>query len=316
MAAQDQPELQEDEVGVAPPPGDDLLSKYGLQAAIGAAGLLLAVGLYVFFSDRSKSETETAWSRFARAEDAGTFATIADDYPNHPVGVWARLAEGESYLQEALRLQTTDRKAAKGELKKAEEAFEALGKMGNLPADAKVRAELCNAWLLEATCDGDTEKAISAYEGFLKNNPESLYEGYIKQRVEALKTEDAQAFYAWFSKQNPKPDDIQKPNDGFPGGFPGGMPSGHPEMPVTLPQIPDELFPADWNELNALEVPELGNEKPETGTEPKPGTEGDDSNKGTTSQPEPTGTEAKPGKAKPATDGKPEDGSTDAAPKP
>jgi hypothetical protein len=307
MAVQDQPELQEVETGFTPPPGDDLFAKYGMQAAIGAVGLLLVVGVYVFFSSRSKDEAETAWSRFARAEDAGTFATIADDYPNHPVGVWARLAEGESYLQEALRLQTTDGKAAKAEFKKAEDAFELLAKLGSLPPDAKLRAELCNAWLLEATCDGDTEKVMSAYEGFLKNNPESLYEGYIKQRVEALKSDDAEAFYAWFSKQNPKPDDFQTPRDGFPGGFPGGMPPGHPEMPVTLPQIPEELFPADWDELKSGELPELGEGEPETGTEGE-GTEGE----GTEGE----GTEAKPAEeTKPAIEGEPKDTSTKAAPK-
>ena len=277
MADQNKPDVKEVEAefDFAPPPGSDLVAKYGSQAAMAAVGLLFVVGLYVFISGKNQEEGEAAWSRFARAEDAGTFATIADDYPDHPVGIWARLAEGESYLQEALRLQTTDAKAAKAELKKAKEAFELLGKKGNLPADARIRAELCNAWLLEATCDGDTEKAISAYEGFRKNNPDSLYESYIKKRVEALKTDDAEAFYAWFPKQNPKPEDFQRPQDGFPGGFPGGMPPGHPEMPVTLPQIPDDLFPADWNDLKTGDLPEPGGDAPKTGSDGEAPKEGE-----------------------------------------
>ena len=34
-----------------------------------------------------------------------------------------------------------------------------------------------------------------------------------------------------------------------------GLPGGHPELPVTLPPIPDELFPADWSDLNVDDAP-------------------------------------------------------------
>lgn len=299
--SQDQPQTQEvdAEAGLMSSQATDLIEEYGVRVTFGGVGLLLVVGLIVYFSGKSQERSEAAWSRFARAEDAGAFATIADEFPDQAVGVWARLAEGQEYLQAASRLQTTNRKAANAELKKAKEAFDALNRMKNIPPEAKVRAELCNAWVLEASCDGDTEKAISAYEGFLKNNPDSLYKEYIRQRIEVLKSDDAKAFYAWFDKQNPDPEDRPTPRDGFP----GTMPPGHPEMPVTLPRIPDELFPSDWNELKVDDLPGLDPAPGDKEGGIEPATKGTETNEGTEKPGEnsPTGSETKPA-TKPTSD--------------
>lgn len=281
----DQPQTQELDSEAEPISGqaNDLLQEYGPKAAGGLVAILLLIGVVVYLLEDSQKDSEAAWARFAQAQkagDSGAFASIAEELTDHPVGVWARLREAQAYLQEATRLQTTDRDAADAELKKAQEALEAFNSLSNIPADAKMQAELCNAWLLEATCDGDTAKAISAYEGFLKNNPGSYYEAYLTDRIAALKTDDARAFYAWFDEQNPDPEDSPSPADG---GF-------QPRAPITLPRIPEELFPSDWNELKIDELPSL-----DTGTE-----------EATTPEKPAEGSESKPAEAKP-TEGTPEE---------
>jgi len=119
----------------------------------------------------------------------------------------------------------------------------------------QMRADLCRVWLLEAECSGDTAGVISAYEGFLKNYPESIYKDHINERISALDAEDAKEFYAWFDSQNPKPSGLASalPLDGQ-----QGLPSGHPTAPVTLPRIPEALFPSDWDELKLETLPEPG----------------------------------------------------------
>jgi len=77
--------------------------------------------------------------------------------------------------------------------------------------------------------------------------------------------DDAEAFYEWFDEQNPRPEDRKSPADG---GF-------QPQAPITLPVIPQELYPSDWNELKLPDLPSLdgGTEEattPEAGTEKKP----------------------------------------------
>ena len=292
----DQPQTQEPEAGPVSGETNDLLQEYAPKAVGGIIAVLVVIGFVVWFMEGSEAESEAVWARFAQAQtagDAGAFASIADEFPNHPGGAWARLREAQSYLQEATGLQTKDRDAADAELKKAKEALEAFNSLSNVSPEAKLQAELCSAWLLEATCDGDTAKAISAYEGFLKNYPGSYYEPYLTDRIAALKTDDAKAFYAWFDEQNPTPEDRANPADG---GF-------QPQAPITLPTIPQELYPSDWNELKLPDLPSLdsGTEEattPESGTEEKPGEEPSEE-KPVEEKPEETPAE-KPAEEKPA----------------
>ena len=281
-------QTQEPEVGPLSDGTNDYLQEYGPKVAGGLVAVLLVVGLVVYFLEGSQADSEAVWARFAQAQtagDSGAYASIADEFPDHPVGVWARLREAQAYLQEATRLQATDRAAANAEFKKAKEALEAFKSLSHVPADAKLQAELCNAWLLEATCDGNTAEVVSAYEEFRKNYPRSYYDAYLEDRIAALGTKDAKEFYEWFDEQNPRPEDRKSPADG---GF-------QPQAPITLPAIPQELYPSDWNELKLPDLPSLDGvteeaSTPEAGTEEKPEEE----------RPAETPAEEKPSNEKPA----------------
>jgi hypothetical protein len=226
--------------------GPNFIEQYGKQIAFVAIALVIVFAAVSFLANAGRAGAEESWSKFASAQSAADFANVASDFPNSDVAVWARLTEGEMLLREAVQLQFNDRAAAIGQFKKADEALDAVLEKSDLPDSAKERALLGKARLLEATSDGNTEAAIAAYEQ-VKGIPNSIYASLVDSRIAALKKDGTKSFYAWFSKQTPKPEDRARPQD--------GLPSGHPELPVTLPPIPEELFPADWSDLNVDDAP-------------------------------------------------------------
>jgi len=226
--------------------GPNFIEEYGKQIAFGAISLVILFAVAAFVANSGRTSAEKSWSKFAAAESATDFANVASDFPDTDVAIWARLTEGEMLLREAVQLQFSDRAAAVRQFKKAGEALDTVIDKADLPPTAKERALLAKARLLEATSDGNLDEAIAAYEK-VKGIPNSIYASLVDSRIETLKQDDTQKFYAWFSKQTPKPEDRAQPQD--------GPPSGHPELPVTLPPIPDELFPADWSDLIVDDTP-------------------------------------------------------------
>lgn len=246
MSTGEQQQLHGTDAAEAVDHGPTLIEQYGKQIAFGAIALVILFAVAAFMANTGQQGAEESWSRFAKAQVAADFANVASDFPGTEVATWARLTEGEMLLEEAVQLQFTDRTAANREFKKADEAFDAVLASSNLPPAAQERALLGKARLLEATSDGNMDDAIAAYEK-IKSIPNSIYASLVDDRIEALKQEETQEFYAWFSKQSPKPEDRARPQD--------GLPPGHPELPVTLPPIPDELFPADWSDLKTDDAP-------------------------------------------------------------
>ncbi len=242
MSLQNQPELQDNEQGQATSQGTEPLEKHMKALIYGGGAVIVVIVLIIAVTSTGAGAMEAGWSRFAEAASASDFANVASDFPGTEVAVWARLREAELLLAESIRLQFSDRAAADSQLKDAGEAFDAvIDKAASLP-EARERALLGKARLLEATSDGDLTDAIAAYKAFCAGFPESIWFDQIQTRIKTLESGDTSDFYAWFSKQNPKPEDRQTPTD--------GLPSGHPEIPVSLPAIPDELIPADWSEID------------------------------------------------------------------
>lgn len=219
------------------------LQEHGKKIVIVAC--LAGAGLIIFEQVKKSSEKERAqvWSKFATAEGAAGLGAFATDHQGAVAGTWARLLEGEQSFRDGVRMQFSDRKGAESELKRAGEAFDKVLGTANAPAVVTERALIGKARLLETTSDGNFEKALEAYNAFLQKYPESIYKDSVQERIDALKKPSTKDFYAWFAKQDPKPTDRRRPND--------GLPPGHPEIPVSLPEIPDSLYPANWSELKS-----------------------------------------------------------------
>ncbi len=257
-------------------------------------------GAYSIMQSRSYESAATAWSKFGNAQSAADYGEVAKEFSGSEVGLWARVAEGEAELSDGIRLQFTDRKSAEAELKKAGEAFDTVIKSGSAPAVALERAYLGKARYLEATSDGTLDDALEAYKSFTQKYPNSIYKDIIEARVKELSKPESKDFYAWFSKLNPKPEDRRNPRD--------GLPSGHPDInaPITLPQIPEELYPANWSELqegaDETKQPAASTDKPATD---KPADAKPTAEKPADAKPE--GTDAKKPEEKKAEDKKPDD---------
>lgn len=243
MSLNDQPAVPESDLAQVAVQASESLGKHMKAFIVGGVAVIVVIAGIIAVTSSGRGASEAGWSRFAEASSASDFANVASDFPGTDVAVWARLREAELQLAEGIQLQFTDREAADSLLKKAGEAFDSvLAKATALP-DARERALLGKARLLEADSDGDLSAAVNAYQEFLEGFPESVWAEQIRSRIELLQSGDASDFYAWFSQQTPKPEDRPTPSD--------GMPAGHPEIPVSLPPIPDELIPADWSEVDA-----------------------------------------------------------------
>lgn len=264
------------------------LDQYGNAATIVACVAMIGGAIWYSYSRTSSARSESAWAQYSQARTAEDFGNIADVFSNTEVGTWARLGEGERLVDSGISLMFTDREAALGELKKADEAFRKVLSTKSGPDVARERAAWGLAKSTEAQCDGDTTKAIEGYTALLNQFPKSIYKAAAEERIESLKSPEAKEFYAWFHKQNPKPADLKKPKD--------GLPEGHPPIGSLL----DEKSEDDKSE----------SKKPATNDDDKPGESKPDAKK------DPKDSEAeKAPDDKPKKDEKPADEPKDDKPK-
>jgi tetratricopeptide (TPR) repeat protein len=242
-------------------------------------GVLLIATAVIAWNRPWSSGDPAGWDEFLTASRTGTpdqFGKVAEKYPSKPVGQWALLSEAELYLSQGVRGSFTDRKGAVSDLKASREKFEQLLSFNSLPPKVEERALYGLSRCLESTSGGETDKAVKAYEEFLRKFPDSPFAANAKQQIELLKSAEGKEFYAWFEQQDPKLEDRKQPNDGLP----PGHPSIDPRSLIPLPDLPDALklpdtggpkgtaaeFPEDENGLPA--PPPLPEENESTGTAP------------------------------------------------
>jgi hypothetical protein len=237
------------------------LDQYGNAATIVACVAMIGGAITYSYNRTSTGRNERAWARYSQARSAQEFGDIADDFANTEVGAWARLGEGERLVESGISLMFTDRKAALGELKNADEAFRKVLATKSAASAARERAAWGLAKSTEAQCDGDTSKPIEAYQALLKDFPKSLYKVAAEERIEALKSQNAKEFYAWFHKQNPTPPETKKPKD--------GLPEGHPPIDLPRDDKPETDKPKtdEQSKASATESPVLAKLKTEVETE-------------------------------------------------
>ncbi|WP_437204052.1 tetratricopeptide repeat protein [Planctomicrobium sp. SH664] len=229
---------------------------------------IAGVGGIIWYRGKSASQ-EAGWNQYYTRKSAEDFLELADKYPNQPVSNWARLQAGRLFLAEGLNQALTNREVSDERLKKAETAFDSLVK-ANIPAEIREEALYNIATTREALSNGDNKPAITAYEQLLAEYPDSQHRSWAEARVEALKTNSAEEFYAWFRKQDPKPADRQLPRDV------GKLPSLNEAFPdLDLPLGKDSKESTDTTSApkgtGAPDLPKDAESKPATPSEtPRP----------------------------------------------
>lgn len=193
--------------------GISVLERYSKQVLAGCLLLVLVIVGAVLWYRAGESRNAAAWTAFMECRAPEDFIQLADQHRNTPVGDWARLEGAKQFLQQGLARALTDRATSETALTNAKEAYQAI--LNNKSASNEVRQEALYglATVLDATSDGNTKPAIDAYDALIKEFPNSPHRLWAESRANDLKTENAQAFYAWFSKQDPKPADRSGPKD-------------------------------------------------------------------------------------------------------
>jgi hypothetical protein len=214
MKSEHRHELKTNELGQLAQRMMPFLEKNGTRILVIFSAVAFVSAITIYWVRSSRATTYVGWARVAAARSAEDFANVADDFPGSKVAAWARLNEAERHLQNGIRLMFTDRAAGVSDLSQARSTLEELLAERGIPDQVREGARFRLARCLESEIGENTDAAIDAYEQLLQEYPESMYKESAETRVAALRTQEAKNFYAWFQKQNPKPPDIEKPNDG------------------------------------------------------------------------------------------------------
>jgi hypothetical protein len=173
----------------------------------------LLVGAAVLWWNRSVgSENAEGWADLDAADNLERFGEVVDKFKGKPPAQWAQLHISEKTLESAIPLTFTNREVALTDLKRAREGFEELLKDKSVPSVIRERALWGLALSLETSCDGDTAKPVEAYQKLIDDFPDTIFKVVAVARIESLKKKSAGDFYAWFSKEKPKPPDV-RPKD-------------------------------------------------------------------------------------------------------
>ena len=182
----------------------------GLLIGLISAALLLG-GLIYWFTRTVESESAEGWTLLDSAQNLEEFGTVIDKFKGKPPAQWAQLFVAETNLKTAMPLMFTNRDIALTDIKAARQGFESLLQEKTDPM-IRERALWGLALCLETTNDGNTSKVIDAYQRLTTEFPETVFKVVAEDRIATLKKDGSKEFYAWFSKENPKPPEA-RPRD-------------------------------------------------------------------------------------------------------
>jgi len=201
--------------------------RYGTTMIYGVAALMAIAAVVVYVQRRPAPTAEVSRDLlFATlSTTAEDFQAVADQSPDSPIGILARLRQADRELEDAVSNLFTNREASKENLETAEKAYKQLEDRKDIIDSVRERVLVGLARVAECRCDGTDESmnaAIAAWERILKVFPDSkTFKSIAESRIKRLASKESHEFYAWFSTQNPKPgDDLLMPQDGGPGQVP------------------------------------------------------------------------------------------------
>ena len=263
------------------------LEKY-LTTMIYGVAALLAVAAVVVYLQKQPAPTADVSRALLLATTAEDYQAVADEHPDSPLGILARLRQADRELEDAVSQMFTDREKAADSLAVATKAYEQLESRKDVDDSVRERVLVGLARAAECRCDGSDatiQAASAAWERVLKEFPDSKnFKAIAESRIKRLVSEDSHEFYAWFSQQKPKPgDDLLMPQDGTPSQVPSvpSFPSLHnlglPKAGETTPAAPVENTAAETKSEEAatpegtdVNQPAAAPSAPESSTDPAP----------------------------------------------
>ena len=260
----------EDEVALAKllKESKPFLERYGTTMIYGVAAVL-AIAAVVVYVQRQPAPTAELSRDLMLAQSAEDFQEIADNSPTSQIGILARLRQADSELEDGVSKLFTDREASKTNIENAEKAYKQLEDRKDVNDSIRERVLVGLARVAECRCDGSDgsmNAATEAWQRVLKAFPDSkMFKVIAEARIKRLASDDSRKFYAWFSTQNPKPDDdLLMPQDGMPGQVPA-MPTFPSLQDLGLPNLTpsaSDSTPSDETKKDTASEVKSGEDKP------------------------------------------------------
>lgn len=207
MKSEHRHELQTNELGKFAEKLAIFIDVHGNRLMVGVCLACIPLAAIIYWYRTTTNNEAAAWRDFAAAVSNNKpedFFEVWETHKSSPVGLWARVHEGESRL--TLGVETMFRNVETGleELKKAKTAFQSIADDRKAPQEVRERALIGLGRALESMSDGNSAEALKAYETLVKDYPDSIYKKDAEARIAALSKPDSQDFYAWFAKY-PRP---------------------------------------------------------------------------------------------------------------
>jgi hypothetical protein len=207
MKSEHRHELQTNELGKYAEKISTYIDAHGNRLMIGLCLACLPLAGLIYWWRTEKSAQTAAWRDFSaaiNAQRAEEFHAVWQDHPGTVPAYWARVHEGEQWLNQGVQSMFRNVETGMIELKKARDAFQAVIDDRRAPVELTDRALLGLGRALESMSDGSEDEAIKAYERLVKEFPDSIYKKDAQERIAVLNRGSGQEFYAWFAKY-PRP---------------------------------------------------------------------------------------------------------------
>jgi tetratricopeptide (TPR) repeat protein len=216
------------------------------QNAILGVVLLVVVATvgYLWWARQSTGSRTTGWDAFHAAfwrltqgeSSATDFESIADQYPDTDVALWARVMAADLHLAVGCDMLFNNKGIANQELRDAEDDYLKILNAKRSSSELRERATFGLARARES--QGNLQKAMEHYEEVRTNWPEGAYAKAAASRLEDLKRPDTRLLYDQFAKFDPKPAPSLGPD------IPGRGPSFDPntlreDEPLFKPKFMD-----------------------------------------------------------------------------
>ena len=180
------------------------IKPYWQQIALAIAlGFLIFVGITYWLENKKNMEagkwqdlSTAIWNAEATA-DVADLTFLAEEYPNHPVGMWALQLAGDYELRTGIQKFTEDRKVGLDKVKKAQTYFQQVVDSGVKKSPMLQRRSVFGL-AYSAETAGDFETAKTQYQKVVDEGDESPFFESASRGLERSSNVDFVAFHKKF----------------------------------------------------------------------------------------------------------------------
>lgn len=191
--------------------------------------LIGAIGMGFYKSEKSgqRSAATLSLMQASASQDPENLLSVSQAYAGTTAAEWAKLYQGEQYLNQGIQSLYQDRDNAVGLLGDAQAVFQTA--VSSTDQVLRSRAHFGNARAAESL--GNLDEAIEAYNEVIAVNESDAMVKKAEARIKALSSPKTQAFLTWFADQDFSPADPSLPPS-----LPGA--DSIPAMPdLNLPEL-------------------------------------------------------------------------------